>query len=81
MHSSGEKAYVPQLKEEPLFTANDVAASCNILNKVFVDTVTRYLRNSGLFGRMALRKPLLSPQHMKNRKSWCAAYLKMDAEK
>jgi len=27
---------------------------------------------------MASRKPLLSPQHMKNRKSWCAAYLKMD---
>ena len=56
-------------KKNPFLTAHEVAASCNMLNKVSVDTVRRYLRNSGLFGRMASRKPLLSPQHMKNRKS------------
>jgi len=81
MHSSGEKHICRNSKKNPFLTAHEIAASCNMLNKVSIYTVKRYLRNSGLFGRLATRKPLLSPQHMKNRKSWCAAYLKMDAEK
>jgi len=66
-------------KKQP-FTAHEVALTCDMVNTVSADTVKRYLRNAKPFGRMASRKPFLSSQHIKNRKSWCVTYLKMNPE-
>ena len=64
-------------KKQPFLTAHEVGLTCDMVNTVFVDTIKRYLRNTGL---LASRKPFLSSQHIKNRKAWCVAYLKMNPE-
>ena len=51
------------------FMKNELALTCDMVNRVSVDTAKRYLRNAGLFWRMASRKPLLSSQHIKKPKS------------
>ena len=43
--------------------------------KVSVTTIRRCLRNSGLFGRVARRKPLLSAHHRRNRLSFAKRHL------
>jgi len=40
---------------------------------------TRYLRESGLFGRVSARKQLLSKSQVKQRIQWCNAYLSFTA--
>jgi len=37
-------------------------------------TIQRYLRKSGLFGRKAVKKLLVTKQHIKRRFVWCKAY-------
>jgi len=37
-------------------------------------TIQRYLRKSGLYGRKAAKKPMLTEEHMKRRLNWCKAY-------
>jgi len=53
----------------------------NLVMITMETTICWYLRNGGLFGRSASRKPFLSVQHIRNRKNWCSAYLQMDPEK
>ena len=68
-------------KKDPFFAASEVSANCNILQKVSLCIIRKYLRNGGLFGRRSSRKPFLSVQIIRNRKKWCSAYLEMDPEK
>jgi len=42
--------------------------------KMSKSTIKRYLRKSGLFGRLAAKKPMLTKQHMRKRLLWCKAY-------
>jgi len=44
-------------KKDPFLKASELAANCNILQKLSVCTIRRYLRNGRLFGRRASRKP------------------------
>ena len=42
-----------------------------------IQTVRRILSISGLHGRVASKKPLLSCTHIRSRLSWCKTYLQM----
>jgi len=77
-----EKRLISRIsRKNPFLTAREVATNCNILNRLSVSTVRRYLRADGLFARRASRKPFLSKKNIRNRKKWCSAYLEMDPEK
>lgn len=59
-------------KKDPAKTARDVMHDCNLDGFVSLDTVKRELRRHGLFGRIAIKKPLLTNIQKKKRKQWCA---------
>ena len=58
-------------KKTPTATASELRQAAGIENKVSVDTVKRELRNQKLFGRIAIRKPLLTKKLIKKRFLWC----------
>jgi hypothetical protein len=64
---------VIESKKFPTKTAAQLRRDCGLQNCVSVDTVKRALRKSGLFGRVAMRKPLLTVQHKRRRLLWCQA--------
>ena len=68
-----------QAKKEPFLSAQVLSKASNLIPKVFVITVRRYLRKSGLFGQVSARKPLLSKCQAKRRLQWCKAYLSYTA--
>jgi len=68
-----------EAKKAPFLSAREHGESSNIIPKVSVITVRRYLRKSGLFGQVSARKPLLSKWQVKQRLHWCKAYLSYTA--
>ncbi len=59
-------------KRDPVKTARDIMHDCNLDGVVSLDTVKRELRRHGLFGRIAVKKPLLTSIHKNKRRKWCA---------
>lgn len=59
-------------KRNRKLTAPEITAhfNTNRSTKVSVDTVKRRLRNAGLFGRVAVKKPFLRKENMKKRLKW-----------
>jgi len=53
-------------------------AKVNLL--VSIDTVKRILRRHGLYGRIALKKPLLNKKQIKNRLQWCRQRLSWNSD-
>lgn len=70
--SSEDQFIVITSKRNRRLTAPKIRAEVNkSLNKpVSLTTVKRRLRNAKLFGRVAVRKPLLRPQNKKKRMQW-----------
>jgi len=68
-------------KKQPFLTPGQLGEATEMLKKVSIRTIKRYLCSSWLRGRMASLKPFLIATHVRNRKKWCAAYLNMDTEK
>ena len=60
-------------KRDPTRTAREVMTDCNLHGVVSIDTVKRELRRCGLFGRIAVKKPMLSRSNIKKRFQWCVA--------
>ena len=58
-------------KKEPKKTARSIQLDCGLTNLVSLDTVKRELREAGLFGRVTVKKPLLSKKNINKRKQWC----------
>jgi len=61
-------------KKSPFLTARQIGNELGIYSKVSIYTVRRVLRNCGLFGRIAARKPLLNKNQILKRQQWCKAY-------
>ena len=64
------RALVRTSKVNPKFTARQVLHESAITTPVSTDTVKRVLRDSGLKGCIAIKKPALSKRHIKNRITW-----------
>ena len=62
----------------PFFSAREVLVSAGSIQNISVCTVRRILRNAGLLGRVAAKKPLLNRRHIQKRLMWCKSYLQMD---
>lgn len=58
----------------PFNTAREVYNDSMGLPSISVCTARRYLRRNNLFGRIAVKKPLLNKKQIKNRLLWCKAY-------
>jgi len=67
-------------KKNPFFTPRELQNSLESLPKVSIWTVRRSLQQSGLFSRIACRKPMLTRAHVKARLSWCKAYATMTVD-
>ena len=68
-------------KKQPFLTPRQLGEATEMLKKVSIWTIKKYLCSSGLRGRMASRKPFLTATHVRNRKKWCATSLNMDTGK
>jgi len=55
-------------------TARQIGNETGILLKAFIDLVKRVLRNFGLVGRIAAKKPLLNKKQIQKRNHWCKSY-------
>ena len=64
--------------QSTFLTAREVQHSSLSMPNISIQTVRRILSISGLHGRVAANKPLLSRTHIRNRLSWCKKYLQMD---
>ena len=62
---------VVESKKYPKKTANQLKRDCNLDGKVSVDTINRRLRDAGLFGRIAAKKPHISSHTAQRRRKWC----------
>lgn len=67
-----DKSIVLLSKRNRRRTAPEITADFNNCHKkeISVDTVKRRLRSAGLYGRVAVQKPLLRPQNKKKRLQW-----------
>lgn len=67
---------VRESKKEPHSTAREIRAAVfgNTESGPSVDTVKRRLREAGLFGRIARKKPLLTERHRKKRLEFAHKY-------
>jgi len=61
-------------KKNPFATAREVQGAVDSLKIASISTIKNYLRQGGLFGRVAAKKPLLSNVNIKKRLMWCKAY-------
>lgn len=66
-----KKSLVIQSKKNRFLTANQLRRLCDVEDKVSVSTVKRVLRSAQLFGRVAVKKPLLTTAMRKKRMAWC----------
>ena len=62
---------VVESNQYPKKTANQWKRDCNLDGKVSVDTVKRRLRDAGLIGPIAAKKPHISPRTAQRRRKWC----------
>ena len=58
-------------KQNPLKTASQLRRDVGLTDVVSNSTVKRTLRENGLFGRVAVRKPCLTQKQRRKRKEWC----------
>lgn len=56
----------------PMKTARQLMVDEGLSGIASVDTIKRELRRGGLFGRIAVKKPLLTPRQIRKRKHWCS---------
>lgn len=66
-----KRSIVIHSKKFPMKTAAQVRQECGMSTTISVNTVKRVLRESNLFGRVAVKKPLLTSTHKRRRLSWC----------
>ena len=64
-------------KKEPFFTARQLYDKVHIGKSISLVTVRRILREGNLFGRVAVKKPILNKMHIRKRLSWCKSYFSM----
>ena len=67
-----------EFRRHSFLTAREVQHSLLSMPNMSIRTARRILSISGLHGRIAGKKPLLSCTHIGNRLSWCKTYLQMD---
>ena len=77
----GERRLIITAKKAPTTTARRLQEQCGLANAVSLDTVKRRLRRYYLFGRIAVRKPRLTPKQINNRLQWCRQRLNWTATK
>lgn len=79
---SEDNLIVVTSKRNRLLTAPQIREQMNSSRSkpVSVTTVKRRLRDAGLFGRVAVRKPLLRPQNKKKRMQWALTHRDWTAE-
>ena len=68
-----ERNLARESRKKPELTTNEILSTTKLIGKVSVETAKRSLRRSGLFGRIAVRKPRLTVKQKANRQKWCAA--------
>jgi len=61
-------------KNNHFSTAIDAEVAVDCLNAASISTIKNYLNESGLFGRVAAKKPILSKVNIKKRITWCKDY-------
>ena len=61
-------------KKNPYATAREVHSAVDSLKIASISTIKNYLKQDGLFGRVAAKKPLLSNVNTKKRLWWCKVY-------
>jgi hypothetical protein len=61
-------------KKNPFATATEVQRAVDSLKLASITTIKNYLRQGGLLGRVAAKKPLLSKVNIKKRLRWCKDY-------
>lgn len=65
------RSLIIESKKFPFKTAGELLIDCGLTYIISIDTVKRILRRSDLYGRVSIRKPLLSDTHKKRRLLWC----------
>lgn len=71
-------------KRNPKKSAPELRKECSLANVCSITTIQRTLRENGLFGRIAAKKPALTEKLKRKRKEWCSerrAWTAFDWEK
>ena len=66
-------------KKNPMATAAELQNDWETPKMSSISTVKRILRRYGFLDVSLQRKPLLTKKHVLRRKTWCSAYIKLDA--
>ena len=66
-----ERRIIIRSKANPKLTANELRTECGLSEKVSVDTVKRILRRAGLYGRIAIKKSMLTKKLKQECQKWC----------
>lgn len=66
-----ERKLARESRKNPKMTANELRFALNLSSSVSVNTVKRSLRRAHLFGRVAVKKPLLTSKQINKRLEWC----------
>lgn len=61
-------------KKDPQKTANQLKNEANLNDICSTDTIKRILRQNNLFGRISVKKPLLTKSNIVKRRNWCSKY-------
>ncbi len=72
----GRRALVREVKKNPKITVAELHDIREMGESCRKSTITAALHQSGLYGRVARRKPLLSARHMKARMEFAKKHLK-----
>jgi len=75
-----ERRVVLASKKDATMTARRLQTEAKVNLLVSIDTVKRILRRHGLYGRIALKKPLLNKKQIKNRLQWCRQRLSWNSD-
>ena len=67
-----ERKLARESRKNPKLTANELRIALKLSSSVSVNTVKRSLRHANLFGRVAVKKPLLTSKQIKRRLKWCS---------
>lgn len=62
-------------KKNPFESAASALKLSNISKPLSISSARRYLRRNNLFGRIAVKKPMLNKGHIQKRLAFCKAYL------
>jgi len=77
---SGQRNLCNTAKKFPFLGPLELVQDSTSYPNISRSTIKRYLRKSGLIGRVAAKKPILTKKHMRCRLLWCKAYSNFTAD-